>query len=38
MGTLEDFLDCGGWCEVDNVPKFLRFSDINKCVKSGTYR
>ena len=34
LGTLEEFLDCGGWCSGDD-PKFLKFTDINYCVQKG---
>lgn len=36
LGTLEDILDCGGWCVSDDYPKFLRFSDINFCTSKGS--
>ena len=36
MEALEEFLDCGGWCDTD--AKYFRFTDINFCASQGKNR
>ena len=39
MGTLEELLGCGGWCEnKDHYTYFFKYSDINNCVDEDCFK